>query len=217
MSTKKPMIPSWLSRSLDGPPIAPSLQTDFNVVYCCMASTHQDSSRIESITGYVQGAGDDNESWSRGLSPEIFWEHSTKLLNAPEGDLPSLIEALTTQPNRQADQMGGICTLWPYSQLKVGRLSSCIPAPGSAMASIVCAPTVDPVTINSLGKNLLHLRCRDGKIGARDLREELPKILSFIRALAPGEEILVCCQTGKDLAIGVALAIICTFGDNNGA
>ena len=29
---------------------------------------------------YIQGAGDDEENWARGLNPEIFWAYSTELL-----------------------------------------------------------------------------------------------------------------------------------------
>ena len=35
---------------------------------------------------YVPGAGDDEESWSRGLTPSAFWANSTEMLNAgPRG------------------------------------------------------------------------------------------------------------------------------------
>lgn len=35
---------------------------------------------------YVQGAGDDHENWARGLTPDLFWQHSDALL-ACEKDL----------------------------------------------------------------------------------------------------------------------------------
>ena len=35
---------------------------------------------------YVQGAGDDHESWALGLTPELFWRHSRELLaSGPAG------------------------------------------------------------------------------------------------------------------------------------
>ena len=35
---------------------------------------------------YVPGAGDDEESWSRGLTPSVFWQNSTEILHAgPRG------------------------------------------------------------------------------------------------------------------------------------
>jgi tRNA A64-2'-O-ribosylphosphate transferase len=31
---------------------------------------------------YIPGAGDDEESWARGLTPTLFWKHSYDLLDA---------------------------------------------------------------------------------------------------------------------------------------
>ncbi|KAL6052595.1 tRNA A64-2'-O-ribosylphosphate transferase, variant 3 [Balamuthia mandrillaris] len=33
------------------------------------------------MTGYIQGAGDDEESWSQGLTPSLFWRNRSYILN----------------------------------------------------------------------------------------------------------------------------------------
>ena len=46
---------------------------------------------------YVPGAGDDEEAWSRGLTPELFWRHRAQLLRCD--DVLAAIDALAvTQP-----------------------------------------------------------------------------------------------------------------------
>ncbi|KAL8987418.1 MAG: hypothetical protein Q9177_003367 [Variospora cf. flavescens] len=43
---------------------------------------------------YIQGAADDSESWSHGLTPPLFWAHQNQLLSTSEDDLPRLIQSL---------------------------------------------------------------------------------------------------------------------------
>jgi tRNA A64-2'-O-ribosylphosphate transferase len=58
----------------------------------------------------------------------------------------------------------------------------------------------------------LHLPLRVKKLGSRDLRIHLPLAISFIQHLPQKyQPIYICCPDGKDLSVGVALAIICCF------
>jgi tRNA A64-2'-O-ribosylphosphate transferase len=62
----------------------------------------------------------------------------------------------------------------------------------------------------------LQLVCVTGKVGSRQLRHELPKLEQLIPIMQSTSKILVTCQTGKDLAVGVALALLCRAFDDNG-
>jgi tRNA A64-2'-O-ribosylphosphate transferase len=59
-----------------------------------------------------------------------------------------------------------------------------------------------------------------GKLGSRDLRAQLSRLPPFIEGLPILEgnacRILICDPTGKDLSVGVALAILCLYADENG-
>ncbi|EME31541.1 Uncharacterized protein Gasu2_44120 [Galdieria sulphuraria] len=88
---RKPLKPVWIHR--DQPSIEDSSLVDcisFIPVFCVSVSSPKDNYRwlTHSLkTGetfgfrYIQGAGDDEESWSCGLFPELFWKHKEDLLS----------------------------------------------------------------------------------------------------------------------------------------
>ena len=79
-------------------------------------------------------------------------------------------------------------------------------------------PGPKPVDARKNGTRILHFLCSDGKLGSRALRSQLPLLLPFIRSLTVGEKppkILMACFTGKDLSVGVALAVLCLFFDDD--
>jgi tRNA A64-2'-O-ribosylphosphate transferase len=43
---------------------------------------------------YIPGAGDDEETWARGLTPALFWQHRAALLAAGSGDAAATVDAL---------------------------------------------------------------------------------------------------------------------------
>jgi tRNA A64-2'-O-ribosylphosphate transferase len=81
---------------------------------------------------------------------------------------------------------------------------------------ISCTPE-PPASATTKRTHDLHLTCQTGKLGSRDLRIQLPRLSNFLEtftSLSP--KILICCSTGKDLAVGAALAILCLYTDNDG-
>ena len=85
---------------------------------------------------------------------------------------------------------------------------------------ISCTPELLPLGSQWSGKpqHYLHLKTRTGKLGSRDLRSELPRLFDFFATIPSdiSSKILVCCPTGKDLSVGTALAILCSFADDEG-
>lgn len=80
---------------------------------------------------------------------------------------------------------------------------------------------------------VLRLNCSTGKAGSRALRHELPKLKSFFfsssspekrltaqsrtAASPPPPRILIACMSGgRDIAVGVALAVLCLVYDEAG-
>jgi tRNA A64-2'-O-ribosylphosphate transferase len=86
---------------------------------------------------------------------------------------------------------------------------------------ISCTPSpFSPSTLKAAGvKHHFHLQCTTGKLGSRDLRTQLPRLLHFFSSISPpvSGKILACCPTGKDLSVGTALAILCLYTDDTGA
>ncbi|XP_057416596.1 uncharacterized protein C3F10.06c isoform X2 [Lotus japonicus] len=85
---KKPLRPLWISQKtviwLNEVPHHDSW--DFTPVILVSASStigiSQHRTTSEFSWNYIPGAGDDEESWARGLSPALFWNHVYDLINS---------------------------------------------------------------------------------------------------------------------------------------
>uniref|UniRef100_A0A7N0UUA5 Initiator tRNA phosphoribosyl transferase family protein n=1 Tax=Kalanchoe fedtschenkoi TaxID=63787 RepID=A0A7N0UUA5_KALFE len=88
VSLKKPLRPLWVSQStviwLNEVPEHDSW--DFTPVILVNASSSianvQRRTTSEHSWNYIAGAGDDEESWARALTPGLFWKHAYDLVNA---------------------------------------------------------------------------------------------------------------------------------------
>lgn len=176
-----------------------------------MPSKYQPSASSVSHHGYVQGAGDDNESWSCGLTPQIFWKHHSELLATSESDLPDLIRAYISTEAAHS-RTSALTVLKPFSWLSVGTLDAATEQKGSFLITCDDRTECEP----SDKKNVLRFKCGTGKLGARDLRKELPRLLPFVDSLPPAPVIVCTCATGTDLSLGVVLALICLCGEDTG-
>ncbi|GJQ09683.1 hypothetical protein GpartN1_g1474.t1 [Galdieria partita] len=99
----KPLKPIWICR--DQPNIEESLIDciSFIPVFCVSVSSPKDNYRwlTHSLRNgetfgfhYIQGAGDDEESWSCGLFPELFWKHEEDVLSRDSVLLKEYIASL---------------------------------------------------------------------------------------------------------------------------
>ncbi|XP_052200053.1 uncharacterized protein C3F10.06c isoform X2 [Diospyros lotus] len=84
---KKPLRPLWISQKtviwLNEVPESNSW--DFTPIILLSASSSsgnfQHRTTSEFSWNYIPGAGDDEESWARGLSPNLFWRHAYDLIS----------------------------------------------------------------------------------------------------------------------------------------
>ncbi|CAM9609314.1 unnamed protein product [Scytosiphon promiscuus] len=88
---KKPLRAVWLSPEshlVEGmmPACSPD-ELSFTPVICVSASKviTPEHHREQHSWVYLQGAGDDEEHWSCGITPEQFWENSEKLVDLAKG------------------------------------------------------------------------------------------------------------------------------------
>ena len=172
--------------------------------------------------GYIQGAGDDSEGWSRGLTPTLFWGHQDQLLAAVEEDMPDIVQELINTGQDYGIARSDTVKL-ARTSLYIGTLSSIAQAEPSYDGIVICGRTAlskpDQEIKDEKQTRTLHLLCGDGKLGSRALRSQLPRIPPFIASLADSgspPKVLFVCPTGKDLSVGIALAVLCLFFDDNG-
>jgi tRNA A64-2'-O-ribosylphosphate transferase len=135
------------------------------------------------------------------------------LLGTNEEELPGLIAQLVEE-QKYSDAVPRL--IKPSVQLYISATQNVVLEPFDVVIS--CSP--EPLTNNNRDfltkKNYLHLCCQNGKLGSRDLRSQLPHLRTFFSQLPPSPgKLLICCPTGKDLSVGVALVILCLYADDN--
>ncbi|KAK8213352.1 tRNA A64-2'-O-ribosylphosphate transferase [Zalaria obscura] len=204
----KPLRPLWVTQESQLP-LSPPTFSDCHPIILCTASRRVPGGEA-SEGGYIQGAGDDSESWAHGLTAPLFWQHKDELLATSEAEIPDLIKALI---DRRADSGPAAATLIkPTTQLYIGTLEAADEAPAGFRAIVTCGAKSAMVD-SSGGARHLHVACAPGKVGSRQLRNELAKVQSFVASVLRNNadaDILVACSTGKDHSVGVALAILST-------
>ncbi|CAM9453215.1 unnamed protein product, partial [Choristocarpus tenellus] len=86
MFLHKPLRPLWLCPDscvgVGTLPAADTTTLPFTPIICVSASKiiSREAHRQHHSWVYVQGAGDDEEHWCRGLTPKAFWDHSEALV-----------------------------------------------------------------------------------------------------------------------------------------
>ncbi|KAI1138866.1 initiator tRNA phosphoribosyl transferase [Hypoxylon sp. FL0543] len=224
---KKPLRPIWITQESQLVP-TDGIFDDFHPVICCTSSRRVIGGEM-SEGGYIQGAGDDTENWALGLTPPIFWRHADVLLSTPEQDLPDLVRSLVSQ------QAADIDTSSPKQVapcIFVSSLPVATPPSSSTCTITIVSKSTDP---SSWVKSPLLMEVGVGKhkLASRNLRLALPSINDFVRRFlertqgssSAGDSetnfpepkrILIACETGKDISVGVALALLCQNFDSSG-
>ncbi|MCJ1416076.1 hypothetical protein MMC32_002411 [Xylographa parallela] len=225
---QRPLRVAWVTQaSLQ---TSPSSKCRRNLAYhsviCCTAS-RQEASSGTWTDGYIQGAGDDSEGWSSGLTPAAFWQNSALLLSgsheesgifelltksrAQESMLPSASQAAAIYPGNSK---------WP---LFIGRLEAVQTCSSTDLDGIITCDednSTAPGTIKGIRRPpFLRLETQTGKLGSRTLRDQLPQLKPFMEMIASQTRhprLLFACSTGRDLSVGMALTILCLYFDNDG-
>lgn len=216
VSLEKPMEPLWVTPdTVEFPP----LPENKHAVILVTASGRTSSSIGNEA--YVQGAADDAESWARGLTAGLFWRHREDLLAASEEELPTMIEALLLAEKILDASSGRVPTLVkPTNTIWIADNAAAEHVGSEYDLVVCCGPEPSENLEAKLKSRYLQLKCsKTPKIGSRDLRTQLPRLIasSSLRGVSAESKILVTCPTGKDLAVGVALAVICLCIDGQGA
>lgn len=210
----KPMLLVWITPDSSLPRHAPE-RADRNLVVLCTASSRL-SSNGALEAAYVQGAADDSESWALGLDAATFWVFRERLLSTAEDELPDVIRQVVSQVR---DQQAGIrvpVLVRPTSNIWIGDNTTTKDRLEEFDLVVSCSEEPAGETAIRFKDLYLNLACSSGKVGSRQLRAQLPRLAQLRKAMTPTSKLLVTCHSGRDLSVGVALAIICLFYDDNG-
>ncbi|KAI0704251.1 tRNA A64-2'-O-ribosylphosphate transferase [Cytidiella melzeri] len=232
---KHPLRPLWITpASASWPHMGSADERSFCSVICVSASrqVHEGLERRTNGFAYVQGSGDDHELWGQGLTPSLFWTHHHRLLRSERSLLESVVAELVRTLSAQADHISYLPTLVDRvsGRIMIGIVSEFdayhnieLSSPRST-AYVVISEQLRPhiaapeETESNTVDAILTLDLPAGKRGQSKLIEViLPQSLRFIDArLARGDNICICCDTGKDASVGVALAALQLFFDEFG-
>ncbi|KQK11201.1 hypothetical protein BRADI_2g58742v3 [Brachypodium distachyon] len=182
---------------------------------------------------YIPGAGDDEESWARGLTPALFWKHSYDLLDGgpdlcddgpyfyeehtiitkPMNSDPSIITPIDTPCSNNSH----LVVFW------IGRSNLAVSSTIQVavdLADVDCILNCDSTSrlpSSSSENSYLEIAIVGSKNDRFSLLKNLPKAINFAqRNLIARRKILLCCQTGEDISICVALAIITRLFNDSG-
>jgi tRNA A64-2'-O-ribosylphosphate transferase len=187
----------------------------FHPIVLCTASRRVNGAEA-SEGGYVQGAADDHEAWSHGLTPPVFWKHKDVLMTTSEEDAPALISKLIDEEAENSTSTAATLVS-PTCNLYISSTQNIDLAPFDAVVSCAPKPFAPDMLKAANTTHSLNLKCQTGKLGSRDLRTTLPLLAPFLSTISiPSPKILLCCPTGTDLAVGTALAILCLYASDSG-
>eukprot|EP00898_Chlorokybus_atmophyticus_P006029 jgi/Chlat1/6427/Chrsp45S05949 len=188
---------------------------------------------------YVPGAADDEESWARGLSPELFWQHCDVILAAgPEG----CVKVANSLVNGTYHQSGGVSLSASlndhnhsdsvYDTNEDGRPSYGLIADtglaiGTGELRSVAAQFDALLTAGSAKlaasaarsgiANRLHLNVVGVKVDKFSLQAHLPAALNFVRSVLDSRHrLLVVSDDGCDASACIGTAILLSFFDGSG-
>ncbi|KAJ6491677.1 initiator tRNA phosphoribosyl transferase [Mycena vitilis] len=212
----RPLRPVWLTPASGGLPVPPP---GYIPIICVSASQVADGgTRRAGGFAYIQGSGDDHELWGGGLTPELFWTHRETLLGASRGELPALVASLVAAqtPGRGTDARAPT----PIARVR-GRLLVC----ASSDLQENWAPDTAYIIVGGTlalaipdGVPALCIDAWAGKKGQLQfLQDVLPRATAFARTqLEAGRRVCAACETGADMSVGIALAVLQLFFDDDG-
>jgi tRNA A64-2'-O-ribosylphosphate transferase len=215
---KKPMRPYWVTPATSLDSLSKAEEDDeFATVVLCTASS-KPSIDVRNDPDYVQGAADDHEAWSCGLTAPVFWKNLETLLATAEDHLPAKIAELVGHLTSTEDASHPTL-IKPTTSVFIGDESTIEQASSTIDILVYCGPSVDPAIrerIEKRGGKVIHLSCTSGKNGSRQLRTSLQNLEALEGIEKSDPTILIAGQDSKDMAVGAALAVVCSFVDKSG-
>jgi tRNA A64-2'-O-ribosylphosphate transferase len=177
---------------------------------------------------YMPGAADDHETWSRGLTPKLFWSHREQLLDSllSEDAVDALIDSLIKEKKSQELVINddhqftatmnlnqiGMTNIWVGSR-RAGRPPECWDS-FDAILNVTENeyPDIHEFDTTVIQKFYLQLAVSEGKRDKTELERWMPVGLVFLlQHLQQGRRVLVHCAQGKDRSVAMVLALVALF------
>ncbi|PVF93537.1 initiator tRNA phosphoribosyl transferase [Serendipita vermifera] len=221
-SINKPLKPFWITPQSAIPAFDQHIEF-FPVI--CISASRQVADGMQRRTNYytyVQGSGDDHESWSMGLTPSMYWNRQRDILSCNRETLPGLINQIVadTQSSNSTD-------ITPKEVDAVGgqiAFSTGIPSPEVAsqfegIITVKSTHSKEGVIVTKTSENHLEINLSEGK---RDqlqfLHQVLPAVDEFGRRHldGSGNQILIVDEEANyDASVGILMLILGRYFDDS--
>ncbi|KAI8822457.1 tRNA A64-2'-O-ribosylphosphate transferase [Fimicolochytrium jonesii] len=176
---------------------------------------------------YVQGSADDHELWGRGLEPEMFWAHREELLDATDdATCEQLVQRIVRDSHLLSTPLSTgkapPSNLLGDTNISIGNHASGRPPDCFRFFDVVIncgSPEHPPELLDKAAEEgkYLFLPIPEGKKGQHALFSCLPMVLAFVKGpLRERKRVLVHCMQGKDRSVGIALAMLVRYMDDEG-
>ena len=218
---KKPLIPRFFYPGCASEELADDV---FNI--CCVSvskqvpvhktiTTRGDDGSMVSFD-YVQGSADDHELWVPksliGFNADQFWQVMDQLVEDSTGYIPSwrgdsaLVEIIQGQGK---NVMASSLTMQAVGETGIyfGSVTQDISFNELPYNTIILHDGVKVLNKDEkANKQVYQFSVPSNKKGSNMLRSLMPEIISKINLQEP---ILILCETGKDLSVGLVLTLLC--------
>lgn len=195
------------------------------LILCTVSYQCQDGVDKRNGFTYVQGAADDHELWSNGLTPALFWKH-IRTLGDPEksdSELLKFIDGITSAESLSGDSSSLEKIL--ASDIITPNLHLGIIQNGVSLTeqirkelkkrysrAIICSESVKPDGGESSDMLSVYPLSSGSKKSSRDLRAQLITIDKMIATNLNRElPILIACNTGADISVCILLVALCKY------
>lgn len=183
-------------------------QDFYPLILCSASRAIQDGTEYRQGFTYVQGAADDHELWAAKLDADLLYEHQNILgnLDLSSEMLESKIdEFAAARDSKVSHPSENILHIEP-TEIYISQGNSIEKATKFHYTYDLCTSKVGS------SEQIMHTPLEAGKKGAKQLRGVLPQLIEkYQEKNLYGQRVLVCCDTGSDFSVAVALALICLF------
>ncbi|GMM32218.1 tRNA A64-2'-O-ribosylphosphate transferase [Martiniozyma asiatica (nom. inval.)] len=170
---------------------------------------------------YVQGAGDDHELWSRGLTPSIFWQNQNvfsvkELLKLDDEQVDRLVDKIvngSTVGNNLSEfylEKYHVVDGLEWGEIKSNSVVNCKDISQKYDFILLMDGTIELKNKTPEITNIVQVPLQSGsKKSAKLFRSKIPQIMSTLSPIVANKgRLLVLCNNGQDLSICVILACL---------
>lgn len=223
----KPLRPVWITEHTFADNIQMQQLGELAKKYClivclsCGFKLHNPNDTAIDFT-YSCGAGDDDESWARGLTPDVFWKKRNSILKiSTNKQLEEFIDQIVhTSKDEDPDSYDSKCHFHAIGKtgISIGTRRAGKPPECwkyfDAILNVSMLEYEELASETRLPKSRFYLQLPvdEGKRDKTELERWLAVAITFICwHLALRRRVLVHCAQGRDRSVAVVLAVVVLF------